>query len=582
MGSAPRETHPQASQLSASLENFLTRESITREASLFPEAGLAHTRHYAVFFSDAKALSTDIATGGEMSPAKLGEHLEAKHEAALELFRLPDSPIFRSVLVRMADEREAPLPPQGKNTEYSDGKRANLTFVFLHPDNRIADVKNTGVDDLRHIAVYGAIGHGLVRKELDTSTQVRFLSNGVADYATWMIHGVDPHDVMGQHLVDNARNAFGKTRRNISGDISKKQASEVCLQPHNTISISGTFFLHRESGTGQEKPEELADFYRGASFIKYLVDVYGMETFKTWAKNVDADNFYSSLTKMTGKSVGELQQEWKETVLQDEHIADNPLILAGEKTAGLSPEQSERERQEREEIQEVYRRFADPDVYNDLSKQLARNNRRRKAGTIGTGALIAATIASLAVPVARERIDDIRVQLQQRLEGYERNFERTHILGTRAGKFNENGWRARYSQDAGSYQQIPGKATLLRDEDTIDLKRTTDQPNESGFAKCSGNTGIRVFTFTRTDGQKTVRLDPNGDTGFSNILRFFGRSAINDDDDRLLRIHAKPQIPNPKIVWLQNTSKDTCPVRIELSKSKKPGYILVAPVRRVG
>lgn len=537
----------------------------------YPQATSARSDHFTVIFSDPEALGTG-KTGGGMNPVRLAEYLEGKRSVALTHMQLPGTNSPELLFIESVQDNDLPFPPEGRHIRsrsMTGDPIGDGNIVRLHPRNRITNINYTRTDDLHNISVHEAIGHGNIETQFrNGQLPIKFIREGLADYITHYCTGNNPHDVIGAYLVDTAYLAFEQARRKVKKGISERKKTDICVPFQKTdMSISGVFVL-RQGETGfirSEAQSRLDVYFRGASFVKYFIDTYGVDKFKAWLNNITRENCYETLTEITGKSLDEIETGWKESVLQDGHIVDNPHILGQEVETNLDPRQRQQKRQERETIQAIYEQYADPALADDLQRLHIRRTRRRTV-------LRAAAVTAVALPIVTIANPKIHSLLQDGKQKYARDtraFERDHLLDVAPVVPNSRGWSVRYpsAQESQGYQSIPdteADTTTVTTGHEIHLRTQTEGKGQ-GI-----NTGIKIGYYERRSGDSTIRFDVNGDTAAPGFLQSLkGERPKHESDDRLLRINPTAAIPNPDTVVFESETGAEYPMNITVPEREE-------------
>lgn len=190
-------------------------------------------------------------------------------------------------------------------------------------------------------SVHEGIGHGYLartltgvpfnRKELILMAFGRghvapLIEEGIADYAERLVFDMDPHEEMKTYMISAALDKFmsanGEWRL---GQMTPSDIREVVKSKSEVANYAiKDFFKLKVDSSGNPSGDysEVGTRYRGGSFVGYFIAKYGVEMFKEWVGGLKHENFFESLTKITGKSLVEIEREWKETVLSSDFSTD--------------------------------------------------------------------------------------------------------------------------------------------------------------------------------------------------------------------------------------------------------------------
>ena len=324
----------------------------------------AQSPHFIVVFKDNKPyLDFDAPT--MEGPEDLAYYLEGGLKIATDTFELEPPDTFQVLQVKRG------------------GRFMSLVQHGLHYGNRMGQFKFEEWDHARFskvsprgkskalftptvytVALHEAIGHGYLAPALlaEEAQLIPFLNEGLSTYIEYVASGRNPHDYlrmeMFQHGLDRFQNIWGKwknmTDEQIRAAIAKKTLG-------SSLSVRNTFKLTRHgedvarrSYTSVRNGFSPVDYSKGGSFIKYFIDRFGIEAFKKWAAKVDRKNFVASMEEITGVNSGEIEQGWKEEVL-------NGFMMTPQLTSrleGVTLEEQVQRHQEMTRIRDIYETHA--------------------------------------------------------------------------------------------------------------------------------------------------------------------------------------------------------------------------------
>lgn len=219
------------------------------------------------------------------------------------------------------------------DAEEEKKKTSGIGFSHVFPRGKDEFGKRP---DIYETAIHEAIGHGIVTPALlgdeeSKAREVRFLEEGLAEYTTDLLIGRDSHDVIARQMVDDALLVYYKVKIDGTDAYSREEIIKRLDEKGflTNVSLANYFKLKFDDLDIAKSNDSLSarvpDYYRGASFVKYLIDTYGVEQFKSWAKNVTPESFYTTLETAFGKPRDVIESEWKKAVMKND-FKDNPLL----------------------------------------------------------------------------------------------------------------------------------------------------------------------------------------------------------------------------------------------------------------
>lgn len=316
------------------LVDSLGRESKRKHNFLY-----SATDHFVVIYRDVPDIYKVFGTWIDTDPDSLAQFLESKLPKVLSHFDLKEPKMFQIINVRKESflnifeggrhvGSKKNSPTLAYNDVFSKKSQASEGSVFLIEDEPF----------IYSTAIHESIGHGVVSTALMGSLEnkargIRFLEEGLAAYATDIANDRSSHQVVQKVIAHDVSWVLGKKGMSASEDEVKYEFEKA----GNFLTTSGIplkdffklksakFDASKTAGSEGGGLEIIFTYYRGASFVKYLVDAFGIGKFKSWIKDVSSDNFYDSLSKTFGVSVEELEKGWRDSVLIED-FTQNPFL----------------------------------------------------------------------------------------------------------------------------------------------------------------------------------------------------------------------------------------------------------------
>lgn len=183
-----------------------------------------------------------------------------------------------------------------------------------------------------------------------------FIRRGLVHYILYRSQGIDPDDVMKTEMVDYADD-FGRFRFDSSGkprSLTPEEVKKLVVKRdslYGNASIREMFGLHRkEMGSHTNFKDDESAYFRGASFVNFLIETLGVERFKALIKRTDPDTFALGITKATGLTLNQMEKAWKARVL--ENFEQNGMLDVREAA------KPDRPKKPRGEIKELYAKYS--------------------------------------------------------------------------------------------------------------------------------------------------------------------------------------------------------------------------------
>jgi hypothetical protein len=295
--------------------------------------------------------------GIEITPSNLATFLETSLTKVLAHFQIELPDTFQYLEV---NERKDPKS-QASGYHHRGAKRAFLLKKWQHAGFSEVNAPDSESDLFYESAAHEAIGHGYIEPQVlpdwekrDKKT-VQFLREGLATYVQLLSIGVDPHDFMGDSLIDTAYLNLGFE---INGEDGQLPQQVHTRRTGADIAIADVFRLVDREGKLPKsflEYREYANYFMGASFIHFFVENFGMEKFKKWVKNIDSNNFLETLRSETGYSLKDIQDAWKKRVLEGSVIDNKIRAIA---TKDLSEDDKEFNQSNYVKIKGIFEQYA--------------------------------------------------------------------------------------------------------------------------------------------------------------------------------------------------------------------------------
>lgn len=289
-----------------------------------PDIHFAQSPNFIVIFKDNEPYK-DFDVPGFQGPEDLAYYLEGGLKIATDTFGIQTPDTFQVVKVERGGRMRI---TQGTHHHSQEG----LILVKNYDHARFNKVKSRGktikpLTPLAYtVALHEAIGHGVLATALlsDEGQEIPFLNEGLSTYIEHVASGRNPHDYLISEMHDHAISRF----QNLWGIWKEMKPEETVFATTqrgiNDLSIANLFKLtangedvtKRDYASIRNGATNYADYSKGGSFTKYLIDRFGIETYKKWALNVTRAGFVPSLEEATGLNLEELERGWKQEVLR--------------------------------------------------------------------------------------------------------------------------------------------------------------------------------------------------------------------------------------------------------------------------
>lgn len=323
------------------------------------------SNNFLVAFEDTYSLEKKI--GPERTPEALANFLEEKLAFFQNHFGvdLPDT--FQVVnLVKGGIFR---FIEGGTHLGGSKGMLAFKSYEHARFNKVIHKKRKNEFSDepiVYQFAVHETIGHGYIEPVVLPSWEkleqkpVQFLREGLATYIELKAVGVNLHDYMGKQILAAADMAFtdlfgGWRLGSLTEEELKAKFSRV--QGYLGVKMDSIFKLRENTKIKKELLDymNLHNYYGGGSFTTYMIDIYGIDKYKQWVKNINEENFISSLEEVTGKPIEDIEEEWKQIVLSGS-VINNGMVEREE--VKLDEAEKEKRFAMRQQIKEVFKKYS--------------------------------------------------------------------------------------------------------------------------------------------------------------------------------------------------------------------------------
>lgn len=297
------------------------------------------TDHFVVIYKNIQDIYKAFGAWIDADPNSLARLLEARLPKILSHFNLLEPKTIQVVNVRKSTLLNVFVAGEHLRPK-KDSSTLSYNNVFFSKTKASEDSISL-IEDKPSIyttAIHESIGHGIVGTALmgsfeNKARNIRFLEEGLASYATDIVNDRNSHQIMQRVIAHDAGWVFGKKGMSVSEDEIKHGFEKagnflftggIPLREFFKLK-SAKFDASKTAGFEGGGLKKVITYYRGASFIKYLVDTFGISKFKSWVRDVSSDNFYNSLSLSFGVSVEELEKGWRDSVLIED-FTQNPFL----------------------------------------------------------------------------------------------------------------------------------------------------------------------------------------------------------------------------------------------------------------
>lgn len=336
-----------------------------------PSFSYGASDHFITIYKDPRVYS-DFG----LQPPSLNAHLESALAHASQHFGIEVPPKLHAIGIGTSKFLgmqivEKPYDYKEKAWKYALGAKSESIFG-IRPQSGIifsdiASSRKKGVGGKPAVfedAVRIGVGEGFILPALMTEwaedwSNLHLLRDGIGYYIHFMESGVNPHDVMRKEMVDYAMQPerFGK----IGGDFRDPQSmsADKIIKllgkregMRGNISMARMFALRAKNDRftydrdGRSQLTSESAYYRGASFVKYLIDTLGIDGFKNLVAKISTGSLERDLQGKVGMSISDVERGWKNAVLQG--FEENPLLDVQEAERPRMPKAP------RDKIKEIY------------------------------------------------------------------------------------------------------------------------------------------------------------------------------------------------------------------------------------
>lgn len=300
-----------------------------------PDTLFHASEHFLVVYDAVGKALGDSRLWLDTHPSALAEYLEGKLRDAQERFHT-NLPVNTFQVVRVGK----PGMFLGKVFEgYHKGDQEGLTrFSRRWNHARFStvyaiDYGTSNEPSFYQNAIHEAIGHGYIEPQLFLGSKdkkdLRFLHEGFVTYLTDVATGINPHEQLTQRIVRTAEYMLTDPKGNWIPDYKSQEQAEVLLEQAKDgqgFELSDLFLLRgKKSDVTKRGLKTNNYYYRGNSFVKYFLDTYGLSKFKYFVAQISRDNFFDLLTAVTGNSIQEIEEGWRQEVLENNFVSNQPI-----------------------------------------------------------------------------------------------------------------------------------------------------------------------------------------------------------------------------------------------------------------
>jgi len=360
------------------------REQILAELDEEREKGrisFAESEHFIVVHAGRLNLGSWL----DSDPIALAHFLEQKLELASVKFGINvPSEKFQVVRVKNGRVDEGGVHTRGHKKIF---QKSHIHALFNGIQQRKATRNPSGMPNFYSLAVHEAIGHGFLMdnifpqwnisdvtfptlrsstaeidayKQLQKKTRrIGFLTEGLSGNVEYEAEGLNPHDYFALELVTSVMTSFRGFRGGwkISdfkdpdfSSFASKKGFPALFSVDQAFSLNGA----EESTRFISEMFNISAYNRGASFIEYMLDKFGKDAFRDWAKGVYQDNFISTLEAHTQMSQHDFELSWMEAVLSRISF-ENLLILKDRQIPGSDSSILTYSNADLDRVKEIYR-----------------------------------------------------------------------------------------------------------------------------------------------------------------------------------------------------------------------------------
>lgn len=289
-----------------------------------PDIHFSESPHFIVVFRDNQPYE-DFDAPGFQGPEDLAYYLEGGLKIAIDTFGIQTPDTFQVVRVERGGRMRM---TQGTHHHNQEG----LISIKNYDHARFNKVKSRGktikplIPLAYTTALHEAVGHGVLAPGLlsDEGREIPFLNEGLSTYIEHLASGRNPHDYliseMHSHALSRFQNLWGKWKEmkpeQIAFATTQRGINDLSVANLFKLTANGEDVTKRDYASIRNGATNYADYSKGGSFTKYLIDKFGIETYKRWVSTVTRAGFVHSLEQATGLKLEELERGWKQEVLR--------------------------------------------------------------------------------------------------------------------------------------------------------------------------------------------------------------------------------------------------------------------------
>lgn len=317
-----------------SSERFQIVDKLDKELEHDSHLAYFTTTNFIVVYRDIPEIYKSFSGWLDTDPSSLGMYLEDKLGVVQRHFGIHDLKGFEVVQVKKGGIFNFFM-----GGSHSGGRRTQIDIDDPYEEARFSHVfsrgkgKRSPEPSIYSTAVHEAIGHGFINTTLmegkNPDRRMGFVEEGLASYISDIAGSISSHDVLVETMIEGANWVFPQNLRNFElseEDLKKKMRKTGFM---NNIPLADLFKLKSTSFQADKNRKSMAgslpNYARGASFIKYVIDAFGIDKFKKWLNRINKINFYDGLREVYGVEIDELEEGWKNAVLRNS-FKDNPFI----------------------------------------------------------------------------------------------------------------------------------------------------------------------------------------------------------------------------------------------------------------
>lgn len=309
------------------LERQQVVEKWRKKAEKDKDMEIAEFPNFLVAFEDISRIRQRNPQWLETNPRAYGQFLQDHLEITSQRFNLPKEHFF--MVARVKGKKN--LFEFFAGGHYSGGFESHFDmdpdkftgYARIYADSRRGEqgfAKN--LPSYYPIAYHEVFGHGFVEGQTYGDTQRErppvFLVEGLAEYVSQQLQGVNSHDTYARDLV-----------RIFTRDLETKKPEKIWELSgwSGGMKLKDVVNLSRETKKGPYDIDTfswLSIYAKGASFHQFLADRIGVEGIKDLHNETNKTNVLEKVAERLGKPIQQLEGEWLQEII--DHLRENPLI----------------------------------------------------------------------------------------------------------------------------------------------------------------------------------------------------------------------------------------------------------------